>query len=135
MEHLHHHARRLYHIISSPFIYSLIIPVICLDLWVELYHRVCFPLYQLPYIRRRSYIKIDRHKLAYLNTLQKLNCMYCGYVNGVFHYVSTIAAETEKYWCGIQHKKDPQFHPPKHHGNFLPYNNEKRFRDFLQKDR
>ena len=34
-----------------------------MDFWVELYHRVCFPFYRIAYVKRREYIKIDRHKL------------------------------------------------------------------------
>lgn len=45
---------------------------------------------------------IDRHKLAYLR-IEKLNCAYCGYANGVFAYVREIAGRTEAYWCPIKH--------------------------------
>jgi len=33
---------------------------------------------------------MDRHHLAYLNVIEKLNCEYCGYANGVFAYVREI---------------------------------------------
>lgn len=113
--------RLLYHIIVMPVIYSLIIPVIILDFWTEVYHRICFAAYDIPYVKREKYIKIDRHKLSYLNPVEKLNCMYCGYANGVLHYVSTIAGETEKYWCGIKHKKENGFIEPPHHKDFIEY--------------
>ena len=63
-----------------------------IDLLLEIYHRICFLLYKLPYVKRSTYIKIDRQKLSYLNWLEKLNCMYCSYANGLFHYASIIAA-------------------------------------------
>lgn len=73
----------LKHIIIIPLISTVIIPLILMDIWMEIYHRICFPLYGMPYIKRSDYITImDRAKLPYLNILQKLYCMYCGYGNG-----------------------------------------------------
>ena len=48
---------------------------------------------------------IDRHRLEYLNALQKLNCVYCGYVNGLIGYAREIASRTEQYWCPIKHAR------------------------------
>ncbi|MEA3493152.1 MAG: hypothetical protein U9R38_02050 [Candidatus Margulisiibacteriota bacterium] len=117
----------LRHALSVPIIWSLIIPFLILDLWLEIYHRTCFPLYRIPYVPRRKYIKIDRHKLQYLSWLEKTFCMYCGYVNEVIHYVTEVAARTEEYWCGVMHKKDDQFIPPPHHleKGFVDYGEEK----------
>jgi hypothetical protein len=54
-------------------------------------------------VRRRDHIAMDRHRLAYLNALQKLNCAYCSYCNGLISYVREIAGRTELYWCPIRH--------------------------------
>ena len=127
--------RRIKHILSLPFIYSMIIPAIILDVFITLYHSVSFRLYNLPLIKRSSYIRIDRQKLQYLNAIERIHCMYCGYVNGLFHYATVIAAETEKYWCGIQHKKGNGFIPPAHHKDFLPYGDKKAFeKKYLEND-
>lgn len=99
----------------------MIVPLVCTDVLTEIYHRVCFPLYGLKCVNRSRYIKIDRHRLKYLNPIQKLNCAYCGYANGWLHYASIIAAETERYWCGIQHQANDTFIAPKHHQDFLIY--------------
>jgi hypothetical protein len=32
-----------------------------------------------------------------------LNCHYCAYANGIFAYVTEVAARTEQYWCPIKH--------------------------------
>lgn len=32
----------------------------------------------------RPYVVFDRRHLAYLNAIEKLNCAYCEYGNGVF---------------------------------------------------
>ena len=91
--------------ITSPIIYSIILPVIILDLWVTIYQSMCFPLYRIPKVRRSRYIIVDRHNLTYLHSIEKINCIYCGYVGGVFTYVREIAARTEQYWCPIKHAR------------------------------
>ena len=116
------------HLTSMPFIYVMIFPLLFFDIFLEIYHHVCFPLYRLPLIKRANYIKIDRHKLKYLNALEKLNCAYCGYANGLVHYASAISAETEKYWCAIKHKKSENFKEPAHHKDFIEYEDEETFR-------
>ena len=72
-------AARPLNIVSAPFIYSMIVPFVLLDLWLTIYHAICFPLYNIPKVKRSAYFAIDRHHLAYLNGLEKLNCMYYGY--------------------------------------------------------
>lgn len=128
MEFLKHPKRFFRHLIATPFIYSLLIPFVIIDIWVEIYHRICFPCYGLQYVKRKNYIRIDRQKLKYLNIIDKVHCMYCGYVNGLINYVRTIAGETEKYWCGIKHKPGGGFQEPEHHKDFLEYGDEEAFR-------
>jgi hypothetical protein len=120
-------SRRTQQILALPIILSTIVPFFLLDLWIELYHRICFRLYGLEYISRLQYIKVDRHKLQYLNWYEKIGCAYCGYANGLIPYVGAIAAATEAYWCGIMHKKDPNFTPPAHHADFVAYGDKKAF--------
>jgi hypothetical protein len=92
-------------ILTAPVIYSVAVPFVLLDLWVTLYQRICFPIYGIPRVRRSDYIALDRRKLAYLNGIEKANCEYCGYANGVIGYVREIAARTEEYWCPIKHAR------------------------------
>lgn len=91
--------------LSAPFIYSLIIPFALLDLFLSVYQAICFRLYRLPPVPRADYIVVDRHQLKYLNALQKLNCVYCGYVNGLIGWTREIASVTEQYWCPIKHAR------------------------------
>lgn len=88
---------------TAPIIYTLIIPIALLDLSVTFYQAVCFPLYGISKVRRRDYMVFDRHHLAYLNGIEKLNCTYCSYANGLIAYVREVAARTEQYWCPIKH--------------------------------
>jgi hypothetical protein len=92
-------------ILSAPLIYSLIVPLLLLDLFVAVYQAVCFPVYKIPKVRRADYLVFDRHHLAYLNALEKLNCAYCSYANGLVAYVREVAARTEQYWCPIKHAR------------------------------
>src|SRR4051812_29736840 len=76
--------------ITSPFIYSLIIPIAMLDLFMTVYQHVCFRVYRIPRVCRGDYIVMDRAKLAYLSPLQKVDCIYCEYANGVLGYAHEI---------------------------------------------
>lgn len=90
-------------ILSAPIIYGMIVPFVFLDFSLTLFQSICFRLYKIPRVRRSDYIVIDRHHLAYLNVIEKLNCIYCGYTNGLISYGREIASRTEQYWCPIKH--------------------------------
>jgi len=92
-------------ILTAPAIYALIIPFVLMDLFVAVYQMVCFPVYGIPRVRRRDYLAFDRGQLAYLNAIEKLNCAYCAYANGLLAYVREIASRTEEYWCPIKHAR------------------------------
>jgi hypothetical protein len=90
-------------LLTAPFIWACLLPFVLLDAVVSLYQAVCFGIYGIPKVRRSDYLQFDRHRLAYLNFLEKLNCAYCAYGNGVLAYVTEVAARTEQYWCPIKH--------------------------------
>lgn len=92
-------------ILSAPFIYGMIVPFVILDLTLGVYQAICFRLYRVPRVPRRRYIVIDRQHLSYLNAMEKLNCVYCGYAGGLLAYAREIAARTEQYWCPIKHAR------------------------------
>lgn len=92
-------------ILSAPFIYAMIFPSIILDIFITIYQHICFRLYWIPRVKRSDYIDYDRKKLDYLNALQKVNCLYCSYVNWLYAYAVEIAWRTERYWCPIKHAK------------------------------
>lgn len=128
MDYIKDNDRRFQQIISMPIIWSLLLPLLIFDVWIEIYHRTCFPLYGLKYEKRSKYIRLDRHKLKYLKWYQKLSCVYCGYANGAAAYWTAIAGRTEQYWCGIMHKNSPGFKAPKHHEKFVKYGDAKAFK-------
>ena len=96
---------RLLVILVAPVIYSLIVPFVLLDLFVTVYQAVCFPVYGIAKVRRRDYLVFDRGHLAYLNAVEKLNCAFCSYANGLLAYVREIAGRTERFWCPIKHAR------------------------------
>lgn len=95
----------LLYILSAPFIYGMIIPLVLLDLGISIYQQVCFRVYRIPRVRRRDHLVFDRQHLAYLNPIEKLNCTYCSYANGLISYCREIAARTEQFWCPIKHAR------------------------------
>lgn len=96
---------RLMVVVTAPVIYALILPLAMLDLFVTAYQIVCFPVYGIEKVDRRDYLIFDRQYLGYLNALEKLNCAYCSYANGLIAYAREIAARTERYWCPIKHAR------------------------------
>ncbi|MFQ5716638.1 MAG: hypothetical protein ACE5GQ_06005 [Nitrospinales bacterium] len=93
----------LLNILTAPVIYSVLIPGLFLDLVITVFQNICFPVYGIPKVRRGDYILVDRNYLSYLNAIEKINCVYCGYFNGLIGYVREIAGRTEQYWCPIKH--------------------------------
>lgn len=121
-------STRLRHFLAAPFIMAMIMPLVIFDFFLEMYHRICFPLYRIPIIRRENYIKYGRQKLPYLSPLEKIFCAYCSYANGLIHYAQKIAADTETYWCAIKYKKQASFIEPAHHKDFAEYGDEQEYR-------
>jgi hypothetical protein len=118
---------RMRTLLAAPMIYAMIVPLVILDFFTEIYQRVVFPLLGAPIVSRREYFRLDRRRLEYLDPIQKLGCWYCGYANGLLHYASRIAAQTEEIFCPIQHQAGGGFHPPSHHGDFAPYGDREEF--------
>lgn len=95
----------LAYVLSAPVIYGMIVPLVILDLSFTVYQHICFRIYRIPLVRRSDYLVIDRHNLDYLNAIEKLNCVYCGYGNGLIAYAREITARTEQFWCPIKHAR------------------------------
>jgi hypothetical protein len=118
------------HLLSAPVIYSMIVPLLVLDLGVSLYQWVCFPLYRIPQVKRGDYFAFDREQLAYLNLIEKINCGYCSYGNGLVAYVQEVVARTEQYWCPIKHARRLQGSHARYPG-FVDYGDAEAYRKEL----
>ena len=107
-------------LLAAPVVYSMIVPFAVLDVWATVYQAVCFRAWGVRRVGRAQFLIVDRHRLEYLNGLEKLNCAFCSYANGVIGYVREIASRTEQYWCPIRHGRRP--HEPHHrYESFAPY--------------
>ena len=118
-------------ILSAPVIYSLLIPIALADLWVMAYQAICFPIYRIPKVRRRDYLVFDRHHLAYLNSIEKINCAYCSYANGAIAFIREVASRTEVYWCPIKHARRV-LGPHPHYRGFADFGDAEGFREKLK---
>ena len=119
-------------VLTAPVIYSMIIPAVIMDIFVTIYQALCFPAYGIGKVKREEYIIIDRHKLSYLNILQKLNCVYCGYFNGLMGYVREVSSRTEQYWCPIRHSRLPKGVHDRYL-NFIEYGDGKEIQKEIQR--
>ncbi|HXT00121.1 MAG TPA: hypothetical protein VN915_05565 [Elusimicrobiota bacterium] len=90
-------------LLVAPVIYSLFLPLLLLDLWLWVYQALCFRVYGIARVERARYIVLDRRSLPYLNAIQRFNCDYCGYANGLIAYAREVASRTEQYFCPIKH--------------------------------
>lgn len=90
-------------VLTVPIIYSVLFPALLLDLFASAYQFSCFPIYKIPIVKRKEYMVFDRRKLLYLNWIERINCTYCSYFNGLIAYVREIASRSEQYWCPIHH--------------------------------
>lgn len=92
-------------LLSAPLVYSGWMAFALLDVFVSLYQSVCFPIYGIGKVGRAEFMVFDRSELPYLNVVEKFNCFYCSYGNGVVAYAREVSARTEQYWCPIKHAR------------------------------
>jgi len=92
-------------ILTAPIIYAGLVIFALLDLFLICYQAICFPIYGIPKVRRSEYMVFRREDLPYLNLIEKFNCFYCSYGNGLAAFFREIAARTEQYWCPIKHAR------------------------------
>jgi hypothetical protein len=134
--HLAHYVlnARFLSIATAPIIYAMVVPLAFLDLSMSIYQAICFTAYGVPKVRRGDYIIFDRHKLAYLNALQKFNCVYCSYGNGMIAYVQEIASRTEAYWCPIKHAQSTKSFMPRY-ARFSDYGSAETYHEDFERNR
>ena len=119
-------------ILSAPVIYAGLIPFLLLDIFVTSYQAICFPIYGIPKVRRRDYLVFDREDLPYLNIIEKVNCFYCSYANGLAAYLREVAARTEQYWCPIKHARRI-LSPHPRYNRFFEFGDAESFRRGLER--
>ena len=121
----------LLHLLSSPVIYGMIFPALFLDIMLFVYRHVVSRVFGIRFRKRSDFVVFDRQYLGYLNVIEKLNCLYCSYFNGLMCYASSVASKTELYFCPIKHAKKIAY---KHeqYDRFLPYGDGDEYRKRLK---
>ena len=92
-------------LLTGPIIYGMAIPLLLVDLCISFYQACCFPIYGIASVKRANYIVFDRHRLDYLNIIEKFHCTYCAYGAGLLAYCTEIVSRTEQYFCPIKHAR------------------------------
>jgi hypothetical protein len=119
-------------VLSAPVIYMGWPVFALLDAFISIYQAVCFPVYRIHKVRRADYLVFDRSDLPYLNAVEKFNCFYCSYGNGVLAYAREVAARTEQYWCPIKHARRLQG-AHLHYPQFFEHGDAEAFRQDLER--
>jgi hypothetical protein len=102
-----------------------------IDVWASLYQAICFRAYRITRVPRSRYVVLDRGRLAYLNGIEAVNCVFCEYANGVVAYVREIASRTEQYWCPIKHALRVS-DPHERYARFIEYGDAEGYRPRLE---
>lgn len=68
---------------GSMYLCIPILVFIHFTLTVLLYQWLLRPLFGLPRVRWADHVIIDRHRIAGLPLIDKINCVFCGYANGL----------------------------------------------------
>jgi len=119
-------------IITAPLVWFCIIPALFLDFVVMVFQLICFPVYRIPKVSRSDYIVLDRHSLKYLNGIEKINCVYCGYFTGLMAFVREVGGRAEQHWCPIKHaRKVGAVHS--RYNKFLPYGDADSYKNDLER--
>jgi len=122
------------HLLSGPFIYGLVIPLVIFDIGLSSYQSICFRLYGISRVKRSDHFIYDHQHLAYLNFFEKLNCLYCSYASGLINYAREIASRTEQYWCPIKHAHT-LLDVHQRYGNFLDYGDAENYQKNIEQIR
>jgi hypothetical protein len=117
---------RILVVLTAPLIYSGVIPFALLDLFLVTYQAICFPLYGIPKVRRSDYVIFDRGRLKYLNLIERLNCVYCSYGNGLLAFAAEVSARTEQQWCPIKHASRIRS-PHSRYSHFFDYGDAQKY--------
>ena len=121
----------LLHLLVSPLVYGMLIPAILFDIILFIYQQVIFRIFKFKFIKRSDYILFDRQYLGYLNSIEKLNCLYCSYFNGLMQYAAAIAGRTELYFCPIKHAKKVAY-KHEYYDAFFRYGEEDEYQKKLE---
>lgn len=119
------------HFLSSPVVYMMVFPAMLLDVMLFIYTKVVSSVFKFTFPSRNKYVVFDRQYLGYLNSIEKINCMYCSYFNGLMAYSGAIASRTELYFCPIKHAKKIAY-KHEYYDAFLGYGDGEKYQEKLK---
>jgi len=128
---IHWFSKRPINLMTGPITYSMIVPMLILDVCISFYQLTCFPIYKIKLVKRRDYMSFDRHHLHYLNWIEKFHCSYCAYGAGLLAYITEIVARTEQYFCPIKHARKVMGTHSRYI-KFLDYGDAKNYQENLE---
>lgn len=97
-------ARGLFlRVIAGTAIWMMVFPTILIHAALWAYQEIYFSIYDIPKMRFRDYLIMDRQKLSKLTWGQKLSCAFCAYTNATAAWFKAISNQTEVYSCAIKH--------------------------------
>ena len=114
-------------VLAAPFIYAMFLPALLMDVCVSVFQWICCPVFRIRRVERGQFFVFDRHKLHYLNSVQKFNCAFCSYFNSVISYTQEVASLTEQRFCPIKHRLKPR-RAHKRYDEFSEYADAEGFR-------
>lgn len=120
--------------LTAPIIYGMVVPLALFDLCISFYQLTCFPIYGVARVKRGNYIVYDHQHLAYLNVVEKVDCLYCSYAVGLLGYAQEITARTEQYFCPIKHARK-MLNAHARYERFLDYGDANNFHAKLEEFR
>lgn len=118
--------------IVAPIIYVMFIPIVFFDLATTVYQAICFRAYGIPRVARRKHVRLFSRGRKMITLLDRFNCAYCTYANGVVAYARAVLIETEKYWCPIKYQARKDFTPPHPHDDYAGTDDESELRDIVR---
>ncbi len=116
----------------APVVYVMIFPIVLFDLATSMYQAICFRAYGIPRVKRRTYVRLFSRGRRMVTLLDRFNCAYCTYANGVAAYARAVLIETEQYWCPIKYKPRKDFHIPHPHDEYADPDDEAGLRTIVR---
>ena len=103
---LHLKPLSMWKFLPAVFLIYWVVPLFFLvDVAVAIYQTTYFSLVRIPKIKRSDFVMFDRWDLTKLSLLEKINCVYCEYANGVIAWAKAVVNQTELYSCAIKHER------------------------------
>lgn len=90
-------------LLAGALMYLYAAAFVVVDLLARFGQATVLRLCGIPPVDRRRFIALDRGRAPHLSPLDRFNCNYCGYANGVLAWAREIVHQVERYWCPVRH--------------------------------